>query len=149
VTQNDSAHSGWPRAVAGAASGTAAGVVSGAVPARLDMLPSLALPLGSHSTVLGALVHLTISASLGALFASYLGPTTHLRDVITGSVLFGAIWWIVIPVLLIPAWLSQNTDIAVVEFALMSLAGQAIYGPANGFVLYLLIRRRARSTRCP
>jgi hypothetical protein len=127
-------------------SGTLAGVVSGAVPAKLEMLPSLALPLGSHSAVLGGAVHLITSAALGAMFASYLGPTTHLRDLITGGVLFGAIWWLVIPILLIPTWLSQNTDIAVVQFALMSLAGQAIYGPVNGFVLYLLIRHRPSRT---
>jgi hypothetical protein len=137
------------RAATGALSGTLAGLVSGVVPARLQMLPSLAMPLGSHSAIIGGIVHLLTSAALGALFASYLGSTVHMRDLITSGVLFGSIWWLVVPILLIPTWVSQDTDLAVVHFALMSVAGQAIYGPVNGLVLYLLVRRRQRSTRRP
>lgn len=133
--------------VLGALSGTAAGVLSGAIPVKLEMLPTLALTFGSHSAVVGGAIHLLVSASLGIVFATYLRSATHLRDLVTGSVLFGSIWWLVIPILLVPAWLSQNTDVAVVQFALMSIAGQAIYGPLNGLFLFLLIRRGPRPTR--
>jgi hypothetical protein len=88
-----------------------------------------------------------MAAALGAVFAVYMGAATHLRDLVTAGILFGSIWWLVVPMLLIPAWFSQDTNLVVVQFAVLSMAGQAIYGPVTGSLVYALRRRVMRSTR--
>lgn len=111
------------------------------------MLPTLALPLGSHSAVVGAALHLAVAAGLGALFAACMASATRLRDLVTGGVLYGVVWWIVVPLMLVPAWVSQDTSLVVVQFAVLSMAGQAIYGPLAGSLIYALRGSRARATR--
>lgn len=73
----------------GLVSGLVAGTASGVLLARLEMLPTLALLVGSHSALAGGLVHLLVAAGLGAMFASYLGSATHLHDLVTAGVLYG------------------------------------------------------------
>ncbi len=58
------------RGVAGAAAGIAGGLIFGVLMVIKGMLPMVAMLVGSSSAVVGALVHLIISAGLGALFAS-------------------------------------------------------------------------------
>lgn len=138
-----------------AASDVGSGMVAGALAggatcmlaAKLDMLSTLALLLGSHSAVLGAGLHLTVAAGLGVLFAACMASATRLRDLVTGGVLYGVVWWVVVPLMLMPAWVSQDTNLVVVQFAVLSMAGQAIYGPLAGLLVYAMRRRRARATR--
>ncbi|HTK61428.1 MAG TPA: hypothetical protein VL595_03595 [Pseudonocardia sp.] len=134
-------------AVDGALAGTLAGLATGALAARLDMLPTLGMVIGSHSAIVGGFVHLILAAALGALFGVYLGPATHLRDLITAGLLYGIVWWLIVPLVLIPAWITENTSLVVVQFAVLSMAGQAIYGPICGALVYVLRARRTHSTR--
>lgn len=139
--------SGRANAVDGALAGTLAGLATGALAARLDMLPTIGVAVGGHSSIVGGLVHLVVAAGLGALFGVYLGPATHLRDLITAGLLYGIVWWLIVPLVLIPAWITENTSLVVVQFAVLSMAGQAIYGPICGALVYWLRARRTRSTR--
>lgn len=134
-------------AILGGIAGTLAGCATCALAGALDMLPTLALPLGSQSAALGACVHLVVSAALGAVFAVYMGVATRLRDLVTAGILYGAIWWLAVPMLLIPAWFSQDTNLVVVQFAVLSMAGQAIYGPITGALVYALRCAGRRTTR--
>lgn len=129
----------------GGLAGALAGLMTGALAAKLEMLPTLAMAVGSRSAVVGGAVHLITAAALGALFAVYLGNATHLRDLLTAGLLYGVVWWMVVPLLLIPAWIGEDTSLVVVHFAVLSMAGQAIYGPVTGAIVYAL-RRRSRPT---
>lgn len=57
------------RLVAGLVSGLAGGVVFGVLMQMMGMVPMVAMLVGSESVAVGWLVHLTISAFIGATYA--------------------------------------------------------------------------------
>jgi len=57
------------RLVAGIVGGLAGGVVFGVLMQRMSMIPIVAMLVGSRSVAVGWLVHLAISAFIGATYA--------------------------------------------------------------------------------
>lgn len=126
----------------GALAGIGGGIVFGALMAMMGMLPMIAMLVGSTSAVVGALVHLVISAGLGMLFALAV-PALEAPALLGAGALYGVVWWVLGPLLIMPAWLGGPL-FTIDTMALRSLMGHVVFGVVAAGVLVLL-RRRAHS----
>lgn len=133
------------RAMNGVLAGLAGGLVFGALMAMMGMLPMVAMLVGSTSAVVGAVVHLVISAGLGALFALVVPSLSTGMMVVAGAV-YGVVWWVLGPLLIMPTLLGMTQMIFTVDSAaLMSLVGHVLFGVVAAGVLLALRRRAARA----
>jgi uncharacterized membrane protein YagU involved in acid resistance len=95
--------------------------------------------VGSSSAAVGFLMHLVISAVIGAGFGIVFGRAVEStpRAVGTGAV-YGMIWWILGPLTLMPLMLGMGFGSqwngAGLANAMPSLMGHVIYGVITGFV---------------
>ncbi len=128
--------------VRGVAAGLAGGVVFGVVMAATGILPMVAMLIGSSNAVVGAVVHLVISAGLGALFA-LLVRARRAAVLVGAGLVYGAAWWVLGALLIMPAWLGMPV-LVVNEMALWSLLGHLLFGVVTGGVLAALRSRTAR-----
>jgi hypothetical protein len=99
-----------------------------------------ALPRRLREEVHRWLVHLVISASIGASFGLLLGglATAPARAIGLG-VGYGGVWWVPASLLIMPAWLGMGA-FTFNTAAWMSLVGHLIYGLLLG-VVYALVQR--------
>lgn len=133
------------RAMNGVLAGLAGGLVFGALMAMMGMLPMVAMLVGSTSAVVGAVVHLVISAGLGALFALVVPSLSTGMMVVVGAV-YGVVWWVLGPLLIMPTLLGMTQMIFTVDSAaLMSLVGHVLFGVVAAGVLLALRRRAVRA----
>ncbi|MBW0114553.1 hypothetical protein I4J48_04700 [Pseudonocardia sp. KRD-169] len=133
------------RAMDGVLAGLAGGVMFGALMAMMGMLPMVAMLVGSTSPVVGAIVHLVISAGLGVLFALVVPAWSVAMTLVAGAV-YGVVWWVLGPLLIMPTVLGMSQMVFVVDTtALFSLMGHVIFGVVAAAVLVALRRRRARA----
>lgn len=130
------------RALTGALAGIGGGIVFGMLMAMMGMLPMVAGLVGSESAAVGGLVHLVISAGLGALFG-LVAPAAGLGVVLGAGAVYGMVWWVLGPLVIMPAWLGMPL-FTLDQTALMSLMGHVIYGLVTAAVLFGL-RRVARA----
>lgn len=130
------------RALNGALAGVAGGIVFGMLMAMMGMLPMIAQLVGSDSAGVGGIVHLVISAALGALFG-LLVPATTVSALLGAGVVYGMLWWVLGPLVIMPARLGMPLFM-INQTAWMSLMGHLIYGMVTAAVLFGL-RRRAHS----
>lgn len=129
------------RAVYGIVGGLAGGVVFGLLMAMMDMIGMVAQLVGSSSAVVGWVVHLGISAFIGASFAVLLG--SRAKTIVPASLLgmgYGVVWWVLGALLIMPAQLGMpvfelNTT------AWQSLMGHLLFGLVLGTVYAVLVRR--------
>jgi uncharacterized membrane protein YagU involved in acid resistance len=129
------------RARNGALAGLAGGVVFGAM---MGMLPMVAMLVGSTSAAVGAVVHLVISAGLGVLFALVV-PSLRTGMMLAAGAVYGVVWWVLGPLLIMPALLGMTRMIFAVDTpALMSLVGHVLFGVATAGVLLALRHRTGR-----
>jgi hypothetical protein len=129
---------------AGIVGGLAGGVVFGLLMQMMGMIGMVAMLVGSTSTAVGWLVHLAISAFIGATFALLLGrfATGLLRAALTGMG-YGVGWWVLGPLMIMPAKLGMKLFV-VNATAGKSLAGHLIYGLVLGVVYALTFPRLRR-----
>lgn len=133
------------RAADGALAGLAGGMVFGALMAMMGMLPMVAMLVGSTSPVVGAVVHLVISAGLGVLFALVLPALGFAMTLLAGAV-YGVVWWVLGPLLIMPMVLGMSEMVFTIDTAaLASLVGHVLFGVVTAAVLVVLRRRRARA----
>ncbi len=129
------------RAVYGIAGGLAGGVVFGLLMAMMDMIGMIAQLVGSSSAAVGWIVHLAISAFIGATFAVLLGFVAKtLVPAALAGMGYGVVWWILGALLIMPAQLGMpvfqlNTT------AWQSLMGHLLFGLVLGTVYSVLARR--------
>lgn len=129
------------RALHGVLAGIAGGVVFGALMAIMGMLPMVAMLVGSTSAVVGALVHLVISAGLGLLFALVV-PALDTGMMLVAGAVYGAVWWVLGPLLIMPTVLGMTAMVFTVDTtALFSLVGHVLFGLVAAGVLLVLDRR--------
>jgi uncharacterized membrane protein YagU involved in acid resistance len=129
--------------VPGIVGGLAGGVAFGLLMQAMDMIPMVAMLVGSESVAVGWLVHLGISAVLGAGF----GLVGHRLlggwgSGILGGVAYGVVIWVLGALVAMPARLDMpllNLD----TMAWRSLMGHVAYGAILGAVAVLLARRKA------
>jgi uncharacterized membrane protein YagU involved in acid resistance len=134
------------RLVGGALAGLVGGVLFGIIMGMGGMLPMVAGLVGAKDAVVGFIVHLVISAIIGAGFGLVFGgqAVTPGQGALWGAV-YGFIWWILGPLLIMPTMMGMGPQFGM-AFAppmLMSLVGHLVYGVATGLAYPALARRFA------
>lgn len=134
------------RLIAGVVGGLIGGVLFGLMMGMMGMLPMVAMLVRSESAGVGFVVHLVISAIIGAGFGVLLGAKVH--DLASGGLwgaIYGAAWWILGPLLIMPIMMGMGPQfgMALATPMLMSLVGHLIYGVAAGLAYPVVARRFA------
>jgi uncharacterized membrane protein YagU involved in acid resistance len=133
------------RLVAGIAGGLAGGVMFGILMQMMGMIPMVAMLVGGKSLAVGWLVHLAISAFIGATYALLFARwATRLVPAALIGMGYGLVWWVLGPLLIMPAKLGMPT-FTFNTTAWQSLMGHLIYGLVLGTV-YALVRPRLQRT---
>ena len=132
------------RIIGGVVGGILGGLVFGAMMAVMGMLPMVAMVVGSKSAIIGFLYHMFNSVIIGAVFG--LGFGAFSRTYASGALwglLYGAIWWVLGPMILMPLMLGMGLQFgaAFTPPMLMSLLGHLAYGLITGLV-YVAYRHR-------
>ncbi len=131
----------------GAYGGLTGGVVFGAMMAVTGMLPMIGKMVGHPSAVTGFLVHLVISALIGASFATIFDGFVHGKSSGLGyGLTYGAAWWFLGPLTLMPLMMGMglgvNWNATAASQMLPSLFGHLVYGAVLGLT-YTRLRGRA------
>lgn len=132
----------------GAYAGVAGGVVFGILMAMMGMLPMIGQMVGHPSVITGFLVHLAISALIGASFAGLFHPLIRAtRDGLGYGLLYAGVWWVLGPLTLMPLLLGMavNWNASAVVAMLPSLVGHLVYGGVLG-VAYVWLKKPENST---
>ena len=121
----------------GAYGGLAGGVVFGAMMAMTGMLPMIGKMVGHPSAVTGFLVHLAISAQIGASFVILFHSFVHSKGSGLGyGLLYGGAWWFLGPLTLMPLMMGMglgvNWNATAAAQMLPSLFGHLIFGAILG-----------------
>ena len=127
----------------GAIAGLGGGVLFGMLMGMMGMLPMVGMLVRQESAIVGFVVHLVISAILGALYGFIAGRLPYTWTVgIVGGAVFGIIWWILGALISMPLMLGMNDMVMVIGQAQwMSLMGHMIYGIATGLLFVSLCKR--------
>jgi uncharacterized membrane protein YagU involved in acid resistance len=129
--------------VPGIVGGLVGGMVFGMMMQMMDMMPTIAMLVGSESVAVGWIVHLAVSAVLGAGYG--LVGSRLLGSWGTGivaGVAYGLVWWVLGGLIAMPARLGAplfNLD----SMAWKSLMGHVAFGAVLGAVAVALARRKA------
>ncbi len=127
----------------GVLAGLAGGVAFGILMAASGMLPMVAMLVGSENAVIGAVVHLAISAVIGLGFGLLAGATAdHAGMTLAAGLVYGAAWWVLGGLILMPAMLGMPL-FPMDTMAMMSLLGHLLYGAVAAATLYGMSRREA------
>ncbi|WP_129663637.1 hypothetical protein [Phytoactinopolyspora endophytica] len=134
------------RVAAGIAGGLVGGVGFGILMQAMGMLPMVADLIGSDSTGVGWLVHLFNSALFGAIFVLLffrwigdLGPAAVL------GLIYGAAWWLIGALWIMPAWLGMSEMIFEIGDAQwQSFVGHLFYGLLLAVTYLLIVPRMER-----
>lgn len=131
------------RLVRGAVAGLVGGMVFGMMMQMMGMITTIAMLVGSHSVPVGWLVHLVVSAGLGAGFGLVVGTRVGTWPAGLGlGVAYGMVWWVLGGLIAMPLALGMpvmHLDVMAWE----SLMGHMIYGAVLGLVAHLLGRHSA------
>jgi uncharacterized membrane protein YagU involved in acid resistance len=131
--------------IAGVIGGLAGGVVFGILMGMMGMLPMIASMVGSDSAVVGFILHMGISAFIGATFGLLFGDRSRSYQTGLGfGLLYGGVWWVLGPLVIMPLMMGMGLQFgaAFTQPMLMSLMGHLLYGAVTGvvFVWYSLRR---------
>ncbi|NWF70419.1 MAG: hypothetical protein HXY40_15130 [Chloroflexi bacterium] len=130
-------------ALRGVVAGLAGGVVFGIIMGVQNMLPMVGMLIGQENAAIGFVVHMLISALIGATFgviASRL-PSGWAPQVIAGGV-YGIVWWVLGALVLMPLLLGMSAMVFVIgDMQIMSLIGHVLFGMVMGAAFKLLAGR--------
>lgn len=130
--------------VGGILGGLAGGVIFGMIMQLMDFMPMIAMLVGSESLAVAWLVHLAISAFIGAVFGVVVATRRWGVAALAGvGAVYGMAWWVLGPLLLMPAKLGMP----VLQFNTMvwqSLMGHVVFGVVLGLVTAVWLRRPLR-----
>lgn len=123
--------------------GLTGGVVFGALMGMMGMLPTLGSMAGIPTVWAGFLMHMMISAVIGATFAVLLAWTGWPSGIGTGLG-YGTLWWVLGPLTLMPLFMGMGVgagwNLAAVAQAMPSLMGHLIFGGILGWTHARLAR---------
>ena len=129
---------------AGIVGGLVGGVMFGILMQMMDMIPMVAMLVGSEAVAVGWVVHLAISAFIGATFAVLFGRYATSVGISTAiGIGYGVVWWVLGGLILMPAKLGMDLFMFN-TMAWQSLMGHMIYGLLLGAVYGLLAPRLHR-----
>ncbi|MBN1666266.1 MAG: hypothetical protein JW862_04235 [Anaerolineales bacterium] len=129
--------------LAGAVAGLGGGLIFGMLMGMMGMLPMVGMLIRVQNAFVGFLVHMLISAVIGAIYGFVAGrlPATLGTAVIAGGI-NGSVWWVLGALLLMPLSLGMNQMIFVIGTdQWMSLIGHLLYGIITG-ILFLPLSKR-------
>ena len=118
----------------GTISGLFGGAVFGVQMTVGGMLPMVASMIGSSDIVVGFIVHLLISAIIGATFGIVVDrlPQTLITQFSVG-VVWGIVWWILGALIIMPLVLGMGEMVLQIgEMQWMSFIGHVIFGIVMG-----------------
>lgn len=129
--------------IAGALAGIAGGVVFGLM-MQLMMPPMIGM-IGAlvGAPALGWVVHLAISAIIGAGFGLVLGRfVTHWMTALGLGAAYGFVWWILGPLLLMPTLMGMGPQFGMAFSGdmLVSLVGHLVFGVIAGAAFKAIAR---------
>lgn len=125
----------------GVLGGIAGGIVFGLLMQMMDMIGMVAQLVGSSSAAVGWVVHLAISAFIGASFAVLLGSLSRaLVPAALFGMAYGVVWWVLGALLIMPTQLGMPV-LEINSTAWQSLMGHLLYGLVLGIVFSQLVRR--------
>ncbi len=132
--------------VPGALAGVIGGIAFGAAMVQLGVLPTVASLVRTDSPVIGFIVHIGISAIVGAGLATLLRGRWTAGDVVVWGVAYGAFFWFLGPITMQPLILGRlpTWDVAAAQASYPSLLGHVIWGATAGVAL-VAIRARSES----
>lgn len=133
-----------PRLAAGIIGGLSAGIVFGAMMQTMNMMPMVAMLVGSESIALGWVVHLAISAFIGLTYSVLVRPGTGALPSALLGLGYGIVWWVLGALIIMPFRLGMGVFV-LNTMAWQSLMGHMIYGVILGLVYYLTSTRLART----
>jgi uncharacterized membrane protein YagU involved in acid resistance len=113
-------------------------------------LPVVASLIGLESAVEGFLVHMTISAIIGATYGLLFRQEAYTYGAgLAWGLVYGLIWWFVGPLTLMPILLGAEVQwsLTLALGAYPSLIGHLAYGAITALVYQLLLRRYDPSFR--
>jgi uncharacterized membrane protein YagU involved in acid resistance len=131
------------QAGAGAIAGLGGGVVFGMLMGMMGMLPMVGMLVGQDSAVAGFVVHMLISAFIGATYGLVAGRliTGWIPAVVSGMV-NGVVWWVLGALVLMPIGLGMSQMVlAIGATQWMSLMGHLIYGVVTGLLFIPVYKR--------
>jgi len=117
--------------------GLLGGIVFGIMMAQMGVLPMIGKMVGQPTILAGWVVHLFISATIGGSFGLFLsGYARNLARSLKAGVAYGALWWWLGPLTLMPLFLGMglgvNWNLAAAANALPSLVGHVVFGGLLG-----------------
>jgi uncharacterized membrane protein YagU involved in acid resistance len=116
--------------IQGAIGGIIGGIAFGIMMTAQGMMPMVAMMARSESVVVGWVVHLLISAFIGAVFGVIAArlPSNWATTAIAGAI-NGVVWWVLGALILMPLILGMNEMVFQVgEMQINSLIGHLIFG---------------------
>lgn len=123
--------------------GVAGGIAFGIMMGLQGMLPMVGMLIGQDSPVIGFVVHMVISLLIAAPFGLIVTrlPQGWPASIGAGAV-YGAIWWVLGALILMPLMLGMNQMVFVIgDMQWMSLIGHVIYGVILAVVAKLQLQR--------
>jgi uncharacterized membrane protein YagU involved in acid resistance len=129
--------------IAGAVAGLGGGLVFGMLMGIMGMLPMVAMLVGSESAVIGFIVHMAISAGLGALFGLIAARfLTGWGSALAAGLIYGIIWWVLGALILMPWMLGMSEMVlAIGPDQWLSLMGHMIYGAITAILFIPLTKK--------
>jgi uncharacterized membrane protein YagU involved in acid resistance len=136
-------HSTTRLALLGAIAGIGGGIVFGMMMAMMGMLPMVGMLVGSESAAVGFIVHLAISAFIGAVYGVVISRFPNTTQVaLAGGIINGVVWWVLGALILMPLMLGMSQMVFVIGGdQWLSLMGHIIYGLVTAFLLIPLRNR--------
>lgn len=127
--------------------GLIGGFVFGLMMTIIDVLPMVAMLVGSTSAGVGFIVHMIFSAIIGILFVATLRPIIASVGSIAAGLMYGFLWWVLGPLLIMPILLGMGSQLSIagMQAALPSLLGHLVYGFILG-ITYLFLASPIQST---
>jgi uncharacterized membrane protein YagU involved in acid resistance len=128
---------------AGAIAGLGGGLVFGILMGMMGMLPMVGMLVGQENAVVGFIVHMIISAFIGATFGVIAARLlSGWAPAIIGGGVYGMVWWVLGALIMMPLMLGMTQMVFVIGGPQwMSLMGHVIYGVVTGILFVPLSRR--------
>jgi len=113
----------------------------------VGMLPMVAMLLKSDSAIFGFFLHLIFSGIIGGIFGLVFGHAALNKGMgIVLGLLYGGIWWVLGPLIVMPMWLGMGIQLSVegAAMALPSLWGHLVYGFILGLIYPMFAKRESQ-----
>jgi uncharacterized membrane protein YagU involved in acid resistance len=130
-------------AMAGAIAGLIGGAVFGIMMGMMGMLPMVGMLIRVENAVAGFIVHMVISAFIGAVYGVAAGRFALITvTALIGGAINGVVWWVLGALILMPLLLGMTQMVfAIGQAQWLSLLGHLIYGLITSFVFIPLVKR--------